>query len=110
LLYQGSRDQGNREQGKDQGAVSDDQDILSQATQIMKADQTKPPLAFVPPRSFSDWRGMHPRAFIGKEREDWEALFRLYDYDALADMHATLKAPRIFYNNAAEWLSKNYTP
>ena len=104
-LYQGT---GNREQGMDQGAKVDD-DIFSKAAEIIKADQTKPPLAFVPQKSFSDWRAMHPRAFIGKEREDWESLYKIYEYDAMSAMHTKLKEhSRIFYNQAVAWLEQNY--
>jgi hypothetical protein len=82
---------------------------MERAKAIMAADaKPKPPLP-VPPKHFRDFRAVHGRLHVGKdEREDWEALFKAYEWDAMHDMHNTLKEDRIFLNTATAWLSKNY--
>lgn len=83
---------------------------LEKAKAIMAADKATgakplPPQA----KSFRDFRSVHGRCFIGKdEREDWEALYKTWGWDAMSDMHTTLTDDRIYLNSATQWLSKNY--
>lgn len=85
------------------------QEDIEKAKAIMAADaKPKPPLP-LPAKSFRDFRAVHGRIHVGRdEREDWEALFKAYEWDAMHDMHETLKEDRIYLNNATLWLSKNY--
>lgn len=94
-----------------------DQQAMDQARAIMAKDAAPMPPA--PPqaakaKTFSDWRAMHPDAFIGRnEREDWEALFRLYEYDAMAQGYRHIQASkpphsRIFLTGLTAWLTKHY--
>lgn len=62
----------------------------------------------VVPRKFPDWRATHSRAFIGRERADWEALFEAYGWDPMHDMHESITEPRIYFNVASDWLSREY--
>jgi hypothetical protein len=81
---------------------------MERAKAIMAADaKPKPPLP--QSKSFRDFRAVHGRIHVGRdEREDWEALFKAYEWDAMHDMHESIKDDRIFLNNATQWLSKNY--
>jgi hypothetical protein len=85
-----------------------DPESMARAKAIMAADAApKPPLP--QSRSFTDFRAMHGRCFIGKdERPDWEALLRAYEWDAMHEMHEALKEDRIYLNAATAWLSKHY--
>ena len=117
LLYQGS---GIRDQGRDQGASEQDlfdQKAMDEAKAIMAKDAAPMPPALpqaAKPKTFSDWRAMHPDAFIGRnEREDWEALFRLYEYDAMAQGYRHIQASkppqgRVYLTALTAWLTKHY--
>lgn len=85
------------------------QEDMEKAKAIMAEDaKPKPPLP-MPPKSFRDFRAVHGRIHVGRdEREDWEALFKAYQWDAMHDMHESIKDERIFLNTATRWLTQNY--
>jgi len=99
----------DKEEDKDSNASAESEELFAQAKSIMAADAApKPPLP-VPARSFRDFRAVHGRLFIGRdERDDWEALFKAYEWDPMHDMHETLTEDRIYLNAATQWLAKNY--
>lgn len=112
-LDQGS---GNRE-GKVPGSAPElppaeslfDPQAMAQAKAIMAADSApKPPLP-MPAKSFTDFRPLHGRCFVGKdERADWESLYRTYGWDAMHAMHEELPEARIYLSVATTWLNTNY--
>lgn len=83
-------------------------EAMEQAKAIMAEDaKPKPPVPQA--KSFTDFRAMHGRCYIGKdERPDWEALYRVYGWDVMHEMHSTLTEDRIYLNTATQWLSKNF--
>lgn len=104
----------DKDEDKDKDSSSNaenpfDDESMAKAKAIMAADAVpKPPLP-MPPKSFADFRAMHSRVFVGREeRQEWEALYRLYGWDALHDMHTHLTADKIFYSVANDWLSREY--
>lgn len=86
-----------------------DTEAMAQAKAIMAADAKPKPAIPSPPKSFVDFRAVHGRIFVGRdEKADWEALLRAYEWDAMHEMHETLKEDRIYLNTATAWLSKHY--
>src|SRR4051812_48432928 len=73
-----------------------DQESMDRAKAIMAADSAPKP-ALPAAKSFRDFRAMHGRLFIGKdERDDWEAMFKVYEWDAMHEMHEALRDDRIY--------------
>lgn len=73
------------------------------------------PLAEAPAKTqtknFNDLRISFPKIFYTRDdKEAWEKLFNLYEWEAMADMAETLSKEnkKIFFSSANEWLSKNY--
>jgi hypothetical protein len=103
----------DKDEDKDKDSSSNAEDIfdpqaLAWAKAIMTADAAPKP-TLPQAKSFTDFRAVHGRCFIGKdERPDWEALYRAYEWDAMHEMHEALKDERIYLNAATAWLSKHY--
>jgi hypothetical protein len=98
--------------------IADDQDLF--AKRIMERDRQaqSQPLAYPPAKlkkTFADFRTFHPKIFVGKaEREDWESIFKNYEWDPMSEAYKALlakspNAPKFFLNQVSDWLSSNYT-
>lgn len=98
----------DEDKDKDSRGSAEGEDLFDEARKIMAADAApKPPLP--QEKSFTDFRAVHGRCFIGRdERGDWEALYRTWGWDPMHDMHETLTEDRIYLNAATQWLAKNY--